>query len=238
MDKLLKLLPKEITEELIREFFSTKENPNPDLDSLDDIELQAIANDVIAYKKKKKRVRKESFADLAIVLRGNGFNLNEQQVQELAVEAGKDPSHLVKGDIDTVVKFAIERSNQETAIAPVTRSELVSDVSQSMGVVLNVEEITAIADNLDYLSTDLANSLEEIRIAIINYIQHKTQLNSQIIRQTFEEISQAARNGLDKNSQELLEGMQSVSEQVEAKNADFKRTLKAALSAFKIPVAG
>ncbi|MHC5719683.1 MAG: hypothetical protein ACYTX0_48500, partial [Nostoc sp.] len=51
-------------------------------------------------------------------------------------------------------------------------SELVSNTAENLGIVLNTQEIADIAENINYSSDDLYNSLDEIKSAIIAFVRY------------------------------------------------------------------
>lgn len=125
--------------------------------------------------------------------------------------------------------------NESIAITPANKSELVSSTAQSLGIVLNTQEIANIAENINHSSDDLHDSLDEIKSAIIAFIQHKAALNSQKISQVVDDITQIAVEELNQNSQELVNGLQSINQQLQQQSADFKSKVKSTLTAFAIP---
>lgn len=131
---------------------------------------------------------------------------------------------------------ALDTENQ-TAIAPVTKSELVASTAGELGVILNTGEIELIAQNVNYSSDDLQESLEEIKSAIIAFVRHKIALNSQKIGETLEEITQVATDGFNQNSQQLTNGLQNINKQLQQQRTDFKSKVKATLSVFQLPAA-
>jgi hypothetical protein len=128
-------------------------------------------------------------------------------------------------------------TEEETALATATKSELVQQTAGELGVVLNTGEIELIAQNVNYSSDDLQESLEEIKSAIIAFVRHKIALNSQKIDDTLEEISQVATDGFNQNSQQLTDGLQNINKQLQQQRTDFKSKVKATLSVFQLPAA-
>ncbi|AFZ61322.1 hypothetical protein H6G54_21180 [Anabaena cylindrica FACHB-243] len=126
-------------------------------------------------------------------------------------------------------------TEEETALATATKSELIASTANSLGVVLNTAEIELIASNFNSSSEDLTDSLEEIKSAIVAFIQYKVSLNSQKISETLEEISQVASDGFSQNSEQLTTGLQGINSQLQEQTKDFKSKVKSTLAAFKIP---
>jgi uncharacterized protein YukE len=128
-------------------------------------------------------------------------------------------------------------AEEETAIAPVTKSELVQQTAGELGVILNTGEIELIAQNVNYSSDDLQESLEEIKSAIIAFVRHKIALNSQKIGETLEEITQVATDGFNQNSQQLTDGLQNINKQLQQQSTDFKSKVRSTLKCFQLPAA-
>jgi uncharacterized protein YukE len=143
-------------------------------------------------------------------------------------------------DIDSIDlhtnEAALDTENQ-TALATATKSELVASTAGELGIVLNTGEIELIAQNVNYSSDDLQESLEEIKSAIIAFVRHKIALNSQKIGETLEEITQVATDGFNQNSQQLTDGLQNINKQLQQQRTDFKSKVKATLSVFQLPAA-
>ncbi|MBE9239160.1 hypothetical protein IQ227_24910 [Anabaena aphanizomenioides LEGE 00250] len=143
-------------------------------------------------------------------------------------------------DIDSIDlhtnEAALDTENQ-TALATATKSELVASAAGELGIVLNTGEIELIAKNVNYSSDDLQESLEEIKSAIIAFVRHKIALNSQKIGETLEEITQVATDGFNQNSQQLTDGLQNINKQLQQQRTDFKSKVKATLSVFQLPAA-
>jgi hypothetical protein len=125
----------------------------------------------------------------------------------------------------------------EAALTTATKSELVASTAGELGIVLNTGEIELIAQNVNYSSDDLQESLEEIKSAIIAFVRHKIALNSQKIGETLEEITQVATDGFNQNSQQLTDGLQNINKQLQQQRTDFKSKVKATLSVFQLPAA-
>ncbi|MBD2281316.1 hypothetical protein [Aphanizomenon flos-aquae] len=143
-------------------------------------------------------------------------------------------------DIDSIDLHTNEAAldtEEETALATATKSEIVSSAAGELGIVLNTGEIELIAQNVNYSSDDLQESLEEIKSAIIAFVRHKIALNSQKIGETLEEITQVATDGFNQNSQQLTDGLQNINKQLQQQRTDFKSKVKSTLSVFQLPAA-
>jgi uncharacterized protein YukE len=143
-------------------------------------------------------------------------------------------------DIDSSDLYTNEAAldaEEETALATATKSELVASTAGELGIVLNTGEIELIAQNVNYSSDDLQESLEEIKSAIIAFVRHKIALNSQKIGETLEEITQVATDGFNQNSQQLTDGLQNINKQLQQQSTDFKSKVRSTLKCFQLPAA-
>jgi uncharacterized protein YukE len=143
-------------------------------------------------------------------------------------------------DIDSSDLYTNEAAldaEEETALATATKSELVANTAGELGVILNTGEIELIAQNVNYSSDDLQESLEEIKSAIIAFVRHKIALNSQKIGETLEEITQVATDGFNQNSQQLTDGLQNINKQLQQQSTDFKSKVRSTLKCFQLPAA-
>lgn len=125
------------------------------------------------------------------------------------------------------------------AIAPLAttnKSELVSRSASELGVVLSDLEISNLASNINLSSDDLDISLEEIKSAIIAFIQYKVSVNRSKINDTLREISQVAEDGFKDNSEQLTNGLRIFNNALTMQSADFKSKIRASLTLFKVPV--
>ena len=121
--------------------------------------------------------------------------------------------------------------NQESKEEERNKGELIKSAAQEMGVTLTAEEVYLVAQEINTSSDNLEETLDEIKTAVINFINYKVQANSQKIASAMEEITQVATSGLNKNSQELKSGLNKVNEILKGGAMDFKRISQA----FKTP---
>ncbi|MFM6728349.1 MAG: hypothetical protein ACKPJF_28655, partial [Dolichospermum sp.] len=128
-------------------------------------------------------------------------------------------------------------TEQETALATATKSELIASTAGSLGIELSTADIENIADNFDAGSDDFTQTLEQVKGAIIAYVQHKIASNNQKIVNTINEICQVASDGFEENSQTLTNGLKQLNQQLVQQSADFKSKLAGTLSRFKLPEA-
>ncbi|MFM6072690.1 MAG: hypothetical protein ACKPB9_14075, partial [Dolichospermum sp.] len=82
-------------------------------------------------------------------------------------------------------------------LATTTKNELVANTANSLGIELSTTEIDHIADNFDNSSDDFSQTLEQVKLAIISYVQHKVQLNNQQITDTINEIGDVIADGFN-----------------------------------------
>jgi NTP pyrophosphatase (non-canonical NTP hydrolase) len=120
---------------------------------------------------------------------------------------------------------------QESKEEEENKGELIKSAAQEMGVTLTAEEVYLVAQEINTSSDNLEETLDEIKTAVINFINYKVQSNSQKITSAMEEITQVATSGLNKNSQELKNGLNKVNEILKGGAMDFKRISQA----FKTP---
>jgi ferritin-like protein len=117
--------------------------------------------------------------------------------------------------------------NQESKEEEENKGELIKSAAQEMGVTLTPEEITQVAQDINATSDSIEETLDEIKTAVINFINYKVQANSQKIASAMEEITQVAMEGLDRNSQELKSGLSGVNSLLKRRATDFKRLSQA-----------
>jgi uncharacterized protein YukE len=141
--------------------------------------------------------------------------------------------------VDYFSKGELATVNQDSdAITLKEKSEVVASTAENLGIVLNTQEISEIAANISYSSDDLHDSLDEIKSAIVAFIKYKAALNNQRISQVINDINQVASSEFSNNSQQLASGLQSINQQLQQQNTDFKSQVKSAIAAFAIPPAG
>lgn len=146
-------------------------------------------------------------------------------------------------DIDSQDDLAIAPITNEdypeipAPLATTTKNELVANTAVSLGIQLSTTEIDQIADNFDAGSDDFSQTLEQVKSAIIAYVQHKIASNNQQIVNTINEISQVASDGFEENSQTLTNGLKQLNQQLVQQSTDFKSKLAGTLSRFKLPEA-
>jgi uncharacterized protein YukE len=139
--------------------------------------------------------------------------------------------------INEAALFTPNQDDQPAPLATTTKNELVANTAVNLGIELSTTEIDQIADNFDAGSDDFAQTLEQVKGAIIAYVQHKIASNNQQIVNTINEISQVASDGFEENSQTLTNGLKQLNQQLVQQSTDFKSKLAGTLSRFKLPEA-
>ncbi|MFM6254610.1 MAG: hypothetical protein ACKPEQ_36665, partial [Dolichospermum sp.] len=117
------------------------------------------------------------------------------------------------------------------------KSELVANTAGSLGIELSTTEIDHIANNFDNSSDDFTETLEQVKLAIISYVQHKVQLNNQQITDTINEIGDVIADGFNSNNETLNNGLKQLNHQLTQQSTDFKSKLAGTLSRFQLPAA-
>ena len=140
-------------------------------------------------------------------------------------------------DIDSSEAIAPPRTEQPSPLATTNKNELVASTAINLGIELSTIEINQIADNFDAGSDDFSATLEQVKGAIIAYVQHRIATNNQRIVDTINEISQIASDGFADNSQTLSDGFKHLNQQLQQQSTDFKSKLASTLSRFQLPAA-
>jgi hypothetical protein len=158
---------------------------------------------------------------------------NVDTVNTLSIQDIDSSELYLEEDVDDI---AIAQ-NQLAPLATANKNELVASTAGELGIVLNTGEIELIAQNVNYSSDDLQESLEEIKSAIIAFVRHKIATNSQLIDSTLQEITQVATDGFNQNSQQLTDGLQNINKQLQQQSTDFKSKVRSTLKCFQLPAA-
>ncbi|MFM5993319.1 MAG: hypothetical protein ACKO9U_01845 [Dolichospermum sp.] len=138
---------------------------------------------------------------------------------------------------DGVIATPNETINEPALLAAANKSELVANTANSLGIELSTTEIDHIADNFDNSSDDFSQTLEQVKLAIISYVQHKVQLNNQQITDTINEIGDVIADGFNQNNETLNNGLKQLNHQLTQQSTDFKSKLAGTLSRFQLPAA-
>ncbi|WP_414530103.1 hypothetical protein [Nodularia chucula] len=142
-------------------------------------------------------------------------------------------------DLETIAP--LETSNhlventQSGELALPETSELVASTAESMGIALNLEDVTAIASNFDYASTNSDDELEEIKAAITAFVQHKAALSRQKINHIVQEVKDTIHRHDAENSELLNEGLRSISQDIKSGSERFRQQTRQALKVFALP---
>jgi hypothetical protein len=147
----------------------------------------------------------------------------------------------VDSDIDNVNTLSIQEDIEE-AIAPqtaplatTTKSELIATTSDQMGISLNAQEISQIAENISISSDDFEQDIDAIKSAIMAFINHKAMINQSKINELIYEVREVVGAKNQENSQLLSDGLKSINQDIQEANKAFKSSVKQCLAAFDIP---
>ena len=146
-------------------------------------------------------------------------------------------------DIDSALLYIQE--DVEEAIAPpqpdpaplatTNKSELVTATASQMGIVLNTQEISLIAENINHSSDDFDQDIDAIKDAIMAFINHKSLINQSKINELIHEVREVVTEKNSQNSQLLSDGLKQINSDIQEANKQFKSNVKQCLSAFNIP---
>ncbi|MFM6552041.1 MAG: hypothetical protein ACKPHV_20615 [Microcystis panniformis] len=128
-------------------------------------------------------------------------------------------------------------TNEPAPLATATKSELVANTAGSLGIELSTTEIDHIANNFDNSSDDFTETLEQVKSAIIAYVQHKIASNNQKINEVVNEIGDVIADGFNQNNETLNNGLKQLNHQLNQQSTDFKSKLAGTLSRFQLPAA-
>ncbi|MEA5554397.1 hypothetical protein VB713_26030 [Anabaena cylindrica UHCC 0172] len=129
---------------------------------------------------------------------------------------------------------ALDTEN-DTALATATKSELVSSTAHSLGIVLDVGEISLIAENIGTSTDSLEQDIDAIESAIMAFVEHKAMISQQKINQMVSSVRRTVQHKNSENSQLLTDGLKSINSDIQDANKDFKSNVRTALKAFAIP---
>ncbi len=132
-------------------------------------------------------------------------------------------------DIDS-----IEPQN-EAPLATTTKSQLIATTSDQMGISLNAQEISQIAENISISSDDFEQDIDAIKSAIMAFINHKSMINQSKINELIYEVREVVGAKNSENSQLLSDGLRSINQDIQEANKAFKSNVSKALAAFDIP---
>ena len=188
----------------------------------------------VAAKRVQSRLNKKSIKKDLTEIRDflNTLNLEEFSKDDMDAAFNhfltNSPAELSLLTSEEEIKKAVyDLINIPDEIEERDKGELIKTTAQELGITLTPEEVYLVAQEINTSSDDLTTALDEIKSTIINFINYKTQSNSQKIAEAMEEITQVATEGLDRNFQELKSGLSGVNSLLKGRATDFKRLSQA-----------
>ncbi|WP_414553209.1 hypothetical protein [Anabaena sp. CCY 0017] len=168
-----------------------------------------------------------------IISEATALDCEENLEEDIAHETTEAQPSIEQSEMQAI---ACEDDPPEaTAIELQETSELVASTAESMGIALNLEDVTAIAENFDYASTNSDDELEEIKSAITAFVQHKAALSRQKIKHIVQEVKQTIHNLDAENSELLNDGLRSISQDIKSGSERFRQQTRQALKVFALP---
>jgi uncharacterized protein YukE len=146
-------------------------------------------------------------------------------------------SEIIQVDLPTSSEILEVVEEQKPALATTTKNELVAKAANSLNIELSTTEIESIATNFTASSDDFTATLDELKLAILAFINHKVQCNNLMISNTINEIYSVASEGFESNNQHLNNGLSQLNQALNQQSNDFKSRLKNTLAKFQIPAA-
>jgi len=134
-------------------------------------------------------------------------------------------------NLSVVDEFPVE----SVELATVDKAELITTTATNMGLVLSIEEVTAIAENFDYASQDADSYIQEIEDAITSFLVSKSHFTKQRISTMVQTIKETASRLNNENSQLLTIGLGEVNTDIKRGTEHFKSQVRTALKAFALP---
>ena len=146
-------------------------------------------------------------------------------------------SEIIEVEVPTSSEILEVVEEQKPALATTTKSELISQAANSLNIELSTTEIEAIATNFNASSDDFTATLDELKVAIVAFINHKVSCNNTMITNTINEIYSVAAEGFESNNEHLNNGLSQLNKALNQQSVDFKSKLKNTLAQFQIPAA-
>jgi uncharacterized protein YukE len=146
-------------------------------------------------------------------------------------------SEIIQVDLPTSSEILEVVEEQKPALATTTKNELVAKAANSLNIELSTTEIESIATNFTASSDDFTTTLDELKSAILAFINHKVSCNNVMISNTINEIYSVASEGFESNNQHLNDGLSQLNQALNQQSNDFKSRLKNTLAKFQIPAA-
>ncbi|MFM6197883.1 MAG: hypothetical protein ACKPE1_01860, partial [Dolichospermum sp.] len=109
-------------------------------------------------------------------------------------------------------------TEQETALATATKSELVASTAGSLGIVLDAQEISLIAENISYSTDTLEQDIDAIESAIMAFVEHKAAISQQKINNMITSVRNVVTEKNTENSQLLTDGLRSINSDIQEAN--------------------
>ena len=211
-----------------------------------DEEVDSVTNYFVDQASKLATVSTETTEeDLAPVASDHSESDNLEPVNNLYTSVDNQPEqeeeeieptvHTLSTTVDNQLGNQPTEEDTPGAIAPVATSELVASTAEVMGISLNLEDVTAIASNFDYASTNSDDELEEIKSAITAFVQHKAALSRQKINHIVEEVKDTIRYLDNENSDILNKGLREISQDIKSGSERFRQQTRQALKVFALP---
>ncbi|MEA5551958.1 hypothetical protein VB713_13485, partial [Anabaena cylindrica UHCC 0172] len=136
---------------------------------------------------------------------------------------------------DNSYPITADQDTEESALTTATKPELVSTTAQSMGIVLDVGEISLIAENVGQSTDSLDQDIDAIKSAIMAFVKHKAAISQQKINNMISEVREVVSTNNTQNSQQLTDGLRQINSDIQEGNKQFKSNVRTALKAFAIP---
>lgn len=169
-------------------------------------------------------------------------NLTEDDLQMITDHFMSQHKALVPTNESEIIEVPasneiLEVEEQKSSLATTTKSELVTNAANSLNIELSTAEIEAIATNFTASSDDFTTTLDELKAAIVAFIDHKVSCNNLMIANTIDEIYSVASAGFESNNQHLNNGLSQLNKALNQQSTDFKSRIKNTLAKFQIPAA-
>jgi hypothetical protein len=156
-------------------------------------------------------------------------NIDDVSIQNLDNNIDDVSIQNLDDNIDDL--FAPVSTQETNTLAPTTKSQLIATTSDQMGIALNAQEISQIAENISICSDDFEQDIAAIKSAIMAFINHKSMINQSKINELREVVSEKNQE----NSQLLSDGLRGINQDIQEANKAFKSNVSKALAAFDIP---
>jgi hypothetical protein len=160
-------------------------------------------------------------------------NIDDVSIQNLDNNIDDVSIQNLDDNIDDL--FAPVSTQETNTLAPTTKSQLIATTSDQMGIALNAQEISQIAENISICSDDFEQDIDAIKSAIMAFINHKAMINQSKINELIHEVREVVSEKNQENSQLLSDGLRSINNDIQEANKAFKSNVSKALAAFDIP---